>query len=165
MRDHRRDVIVHLLERLNELVDPVRAGNGDGQTGLLLMPATYTPSVRELERLLVVMRLDRSESLLLLGNGRKASVRACWWHLNERYLRATTRTCWRCPKCSTESHVERHTHRDRRGKLCAYPGKRVLVNVYDPGVDEKLVDAGVGWLAEHWALAVEPMLPRELMVA
>jgi hypothetical protein len=71
MRDHRTDVIVQLLERMHELTDPVRAGNGNGQTGMLLMPhspdcavtRTAPPrcscalrSLVELERLLRVMR-------------------------------------------------------------------------------------------------------------
>jgi len=38
MLDRRGQTIIQLLEQLHELTDPVRAGNGDGQTGMLLMP-------------------------------------------------------------------------------------------------------------------------------
>jgi hypothetical protein len=148
--DKRTDVIVQLLERLAELTDPVRAGNGDGRNGMLLMPPTYTPSVKELERLLGRLRVEHH---------------SVWWHVNERYLRSYTVTMWKCPKCKGLTHAATHRHRDRRGKHADYHGTRVLVVRYSPRVDEDKVKRGVVWLAENWGLVHEPMLPRELMVA
>jgi hypothetical protein len=186
MRSRRQDVIVQLLERFGELSDPVRSGGGFGSNGLLLMPhergcrllapapehlwqvvpARWRPScscamrsVVELERLLATMRDDSTRSLLRLPSGGKVSVRGCWWHLNERYIRATTRTAWRCPKCHAVSHSERHSHRDRRGKLCGYPCVRVLVDVFDAKVEPAKVERGLVWLADGWGLAGEPELP------
>lgn len=150
MRDHRQDVIVQLLERHAELSDPVRAGNGDGQNGMLLMPKTYTASVKELERLLVQLR-DEHHSL--------------WWHVNERYLRAVQTSVYRCPRCGGLTHAAAHRHRDRRGKLATYPGVRTLRLSWSPRVSAVKVDRGVAWLANNWGLRSEPMLPRELMVA
>ena len=185
MRSSRESTIVHLLERYVELTDPVRAGNGDGVTGLLLMPhepscaITRTSPARcscalrsalELERLLRVMREDSTRPLLTMFGPRgefigKVSVRACWWHLNERYVRATSRTCWRCPKCGSLTHVERHQHRDRRGRVCGYPGRRVLELVYDRHVRSDVVERGVSWLDANWSNGVACDMPRELLVA
>jgi hypothetical protein len=171
----RRETIVQLLERFTELTDPVRSGNGGGSSGLLLMPhepgcrllerarpmllgerwsrpvcSCSMRSVVELGRLLGVMREDRSRPLLRLGDGAKVSVRACWWHLNERYVRVESRLGWRCPRCHAVSHSVRHSHRDRRGKLHGYPCVRVLVEVYDPRVDLRMVGRGVDWLVSEW---------------
>jgi hypothetical protein len=191
MRDHRTDVIVQLLERMHELLDPVRAGNGDGQTGMLLMP--HSPdcavtrsspprcscalrSLVELERLLRVMRDSGHDPLNVLPSGERVSTRTLWWNLNERYLRCETalrEVTWRSGRWQL-SH----------GSVVAQPGGweqalvaersrrrqrgipvRVLVVTWHPGVDEARVAAGVGWLAANWGLPVEPMLPREVLAA
>lgn len=176
---HREQVIVELLERYNDLSDPVRAGNGDGITGVLRMPPTYDASVRELERLLVTMRDDRHRPLLVLPSGEKASVRSCWWHVNQRYLEAVTvmRTLvWRRGRWAGlnghaavvaqpggwELALAAERSKKRRD---ATQQLRVKVAVWDPQVSPARVARGVGWLADEWGLVHEPMLPRELMVA
>lgn len=184
--NHRTDVIVQLLERMQDLLDPVRAGNGDGQTGMLLMPhspdcaltRTAPPrcscalrSLVELERLLRVMRDNPHGSLLELSSGERVSTRALWWHLNERFLRCTTAVrdvTWRGNHWQGLSHAAvvaqpggwqlawASESPRRRQRGVAF---RCKVITWHPDVRSQLVDAGVAWLADNWGLPVEPMLP------
>lgn len=150
MTPKREQIITQLLERYTELADPMQSGNGGGDTGLRLMPRTYTPSVRELERLMVALREERHN---------------IWWHVNERYLKAVQTTAYQCPKCKGISHSTTHRHRDKRNKLSTYTGIRVLRTSWNTGVNAKKVDQGITWLAGQWTLATEPMLPDELRIA
>lgn len=193
MTSRRHTIIEALLEQYAELTDPVRAGNGNGQTGLLLMPhskecavtRTSPPrctcvlrSMLELERLLAAMRDDRHAHLLHLGDGTKVSVRALWWQLNERYLRCNT-------SIRTLSWKGGKWHGLTNGTVVAQPGgwqlalatertkkrktsttqARVRVVTWHPDVRTVKVEKAVGWLADNWALDVEPMLPREQIAA
>src|SRR4051812_41632757 len=155
----REEVITTLLERLPELVDPMQSGNGLGDTGLRLMPPTYTASVREIERLLRLMRDDRASPLVRLldkngaPTGEKASVRSLWWHLTERYVR--------CRQSTKDVPVRRKA---KHGKTLLVIERRVVTS-HNSRVDQAKVRAGVTWLAGRWGLAQEPMLPNELLVA
>lgn len=150
MADSRVSVLEQLLERFTELVDPMQSGNGDGDTGLRLMPATYSPSVRELERLVVRLREERH---------------SLWWHVNERYLKAVQSTAWMCPKCHGISHAAVHKHRDKRGKPSTYKGARVLRTSWDVSVNAKKVSLGVAQIGAWWALSHEPFLPDVIQAA
>lgn len=194
MLDRRARTIIELLEQLHELTDPVRAGNGDGQAGLLLMPhakecrmfakdgrsfcTCHLRAVTELERLLRVMRDDHHASLLVLPDGEKVSLRACWWNINERYLRcvSTTRDVWwqqaRWRGLSQHQAIVAQpggwklalaTERSKRNK--ASLAVRVRVVTWDAKVRPAVVERGVQWVAESWALEVEPFLPREQVAA
>lgn len=134
----REEIIVALLERYSELVDPMQAGGGGEGGWGLSMPATYTDSVRELERLLRVMREVRPSQ---------------HWHLSERYIRATS--------VLRDVKVKRKT---KHGKTVTVVERRV-VPVWNPAVRLHKVELGVAWLASRWALAHEPMLPNALLVA
>lgn len=148
----RIEVIRTILERYDELTDPMQAGNGSGDTGLRLMPATYTASVREVERLLVQARDDRSHPLVTLETGAKASIRSLWWHLNARYI------------ASHDVIKPRNvTRRAKNGKKLTV-AERQVVPQYDPRVRLELVDAGVAWLARSWARQFEPMLPAAVLL-
>lgn len=136
----REEVIVALLERYSELVDPMQSGNG-GEAGWgLSMPRTYTASVRELERLLKVMQVER---------------RSQWWHVSERYLRAQS--------ALKDVQVRRKT---KHGKTVTVTERQVVVT-WSPAVRLEKVRRGVEWLASSWdeRRVGEPMLPAELQVA
>ena len=145
-------VLTTLLELYNDLADPCQSGNGgtQGSDGLTLMPATYTDSVRELERLLKLMREDRGLSLIQTSQG-KVSVRKLHWHVSEWFIRCTTANRWVTEPARTRSG-KKTTRR-----------VRAIVTVRNPAVDERLVDAGVRWLAENWGLDSEPMLPTAVV--
>lgn len=163
----RERVIRQLLERWHELTDPVRSGNeGGAGSGVMVMPhergclvlKTAPPrcscarrDLVELERLLRAMREDRSAPLLVLPrSGEKVSVRACGWHVLERYVRS-----------SSVTRLVRFQVRNKHGKRVWDEQWRV-VEVFDRGVRTPLVDRGIAWLADAWTLGHEPGLPAEL---
>lgn len=145
-RHGREATLVLLLERYDDLVDPMQIRAGGDRDGFgALMPGTYNASVRELERLVVRLRAERPN---------------LWWHVNARYLACTWRTCFRCPKCGGETHAGVHRHRDKRGRMSDYVGVRIVKPFWSERVDTRKVRRGVEWLAAEWDLAGEPSLPR-----
>lgn len=135
----REEVLVQLLERYAELAEPGGGNNVPGSGDHVpLMPHTYTPSVRELERLLIRMRTER---------------RSQWWHTTERYLR--------CHHTTKDMPVKRKA---KNGKTVAIIERQVVIT-WHPGVRAEKVRRGVTWLAQEWKLGHEPMLPAELLVA
>lgn len=135
----REQVIIQLLERWDELVEPGAklgiAGDGDSPPR---MPRTYTPTVRELERLLHRMRDER---------------RSQWWHVTERYMR--------CRQSLKDVPVKR---KGKNGKT-ALVMERQLVTAYSASVRLEKVRRGIQWLADEWALPHEPFVPDELLVS
>lgn len=136
----RERVLIELLRLYNDLASPMQgpagiAGDGDS---LPLMPSTYTASVRELERLLTVMRAD---------------ARSIHWHVSEYFIRCTTRnaTVWEKRKA-------------KGGKTLSVEVRKI-VYVRDNAIRLEKVRRGVSWLADHWnAKAIgEPMLPSAVL--
>lgn len=132
----RVEVIRDVLERYDELVDPSIGRNGEKGNGEQPpeMPVTYTPTLKELERLLRLMRLED---------------RRLWWHVTERYIRCQTRI--------QRDVVEKRKVKGK-GEVTALVDR--LQTTYDPKVDPLLVDAGIEWLARSWRLVSEPMRPK-----
>ena len=163
MTRSRESVIVTLLERYEELVDPMQVRDTPGEgSGLVLMPRTYTASVRELERLLAVMREDRTHPLIALPNTHKVSLRACWWHINEWYLRAQVTLA----SAPAQPKAPRKRRELRRDQVDAFGDALKVRRVRrDPAAREAIALVGVRWIAENWGLVSEPMLPNELLVA
>src|SRR5947207_3161779 len=81
----RQLALVSLLERYHELVDPMQAGNQGDRLGYLAMPLTYTPSVRELERLLNRMRNQAKQQAY-----KGCSLGKLRWHLMAWYVDPVT---------------------------------------------------------------------------
>lgn len=187
MSDYRVTTIGEILEQLPELTDPVRAGNGDGQTWLRLMP--HEPSCRirdwkpprctcayssaaEVVRLLQVMRDDRVHFVTMPAGG-TVTLHRLWWNLNERYLRATTSTRelgWRQGQfaglASYQTVVAQPNGwqlalaKERTRRKQAHTLIRVRVATWSPNVDRAQVARGIGWMADNWAGLEEPRLPK-----
>jgi hypothetical protein len=144
--------IVQILESFDALHDSRQAGNGGdrGMGGLTphepgchvwdwrppLCTCAYR-CVAELERLLAEMR-DGEE-------------RRLWWHLNEHFIAVV----W----AHRVVYVRRKA---KHGKHLTVAEPR-MERVGDKS-DQKLVAAGVSWLAEHWGLRIEPELPLSFLV-
>jgi len=128
--------LVALLERYDDLVDPWRTGASSGVEGVPGMPPTYTGDVRELERLLRAMR-ERERPL--------------WWHVNEHFLAVTwtAKTVYVRRKTKHGKHVTVTERRMERQGDKSNPAR---------------VEQGVAWLASHWRLEHEPMLPEQMLV-
>lgn len=154
-------VITELLERYHDLADPLNGPGGvkgDG-LGYAAMPQTYNSSVREVERLVKTMRDDRPRSALLTLDGEKVSVRQCWWHINEWFLKAE-RTLHEPRKPATRSKRRQliRLQVDEHGRVL--PQVRVRRNA---AAREQVAKRGVEWMAEHWGLRHEPMLPTQVL--
>jgi hypothetical protein len=156
MQSKRVEVLSQIAARYVELVEPCGKDGirGDG-TGVSLMPRTYTATVKEFERLMGVMR-----------NQAKQQAYAGWslgklrWHVLEWYVNAQPVVRSR-PLLVT----------GKGGKLVpAYEstGERAMVRtaafIRNPDAREDRALLGLGWMAEAWALKIEPMLPQEIVV-
>jgi hypothetical protein len=135
MFSDRVDVLRELLERYHELVDPSIGTNGEKGNGEQPpeMPGAYTVDVKELERLLRLLRSARP---------------TLWWHVSERYLR------------SNRAIRERLVKRKVKGKGVVVELQRVVWTDYSSRVDELLVDIAILWMADRWDYRREPRLPR-----
>lgn len=144
-------VLTEIAERYGELVEPLNGPDrvrGDGGS-VVRMPRTYTATVREFERLVVRLRVER---------------RDLWWHLDGWWLSATTRTIWVCPRCGP-CHQAEHVHRKRKDPgLLVVKCKRAVQWSRLPGARESLAKQAVVVLAEWWALDHEPMRPEEIRI-
>lgn len=161
----RLKVLTEIAIHYRELVEPAihaQRGNHDPGEGIALMPPTYTPTVREFERLCRLMRDDRHHPLIRLDNGAKVSLRRLWWHLNEWHLKAEPVIVW---KAVTVKHKtkRRPTHlRDGEGQIVKRPERGWRRH---PQSNESLAVEALRWMAAAWNLATEPMLPDELREA
>lgn len=190
--NRREEIISTLLDRYHELVDPSqpRDGSGDG-VALPLMPATYTPTVREIERLIGDMRLQavkfgrvaywqpRNEFPVYLGDstpgsfGIQAMLRAMRAH---EVVKSTGLGVIRHHlvgwylRAETSTKLQPVTAK-RNGRVVTLldgdrrPVTRPVISVRrSPNAVEALALVGVAWMADHWELASEPRIPEQLRV-
>ena len=164
MPSQRVRVLTELLERYHDLVDPLTSAGipGDGATaGILLMPATYTASVRELERLIRLLRDDHHGPIVKwTHNGQRyeASPRRLWWHLNAYYIDVVH--VLHVPSLKQPKNKRKQLRRaavDQDGR--ALPQVRVLRKAE---ARYPIALKALEHIAEAWSLPHEPMLPREL---
>lgn len=149
--DGRVRILTTIAERYHELIEPAGREGVRGSGGAIpLPPSTYTPSVREFERLLGLLRNERH---------------SVWWHVRAYYVDAEHRLTWFCPKCRGLSHKPEHTHDDAAGRPYVVAGKQHVRVSRHRNANEKKAAKGIVWMAGRWALGSEPMLPDELRVA
>lgn len=147
----RGHVLTEIAARYSELIEPLNGPDGvrgDGASPIR-MPRTYTPTVKEFERLVVRLRDEN---------------RPLWWHLNGWHLSATSRTMHHCPRCGI-THQPEHVHAKKNGPgLMTVKCKRVVVYSRRAGARESLAKQAIQQLADWWGLDHEPMLPVELRI-
>lgn len=153
----REIVLWEIAERYTDLVEPLNGPTlvaGDGES-LAVMPGTYTPTVREFERLMAVMRNQAKQKAF-----RGTSLGKLRWHILEWHLKA--------------ERVVRHqtVTAKRHGKVVPLRSgdgttvQRLVVGYRrDPQAREQKARDGIAWMAENWALKHEPMLPEQIRVA
>lgn len=131
---------------------------GDGGS-LMFMPREYTLTVREVERLLRVLR-DSYHAPLEHTSAGKVSRRRLWWHANEYYIRAL-------PVMRRPAKIPRSKGKALKAALLDEDGRALPIRVMQrhPEASKVLAQCAVEWIAEHWALTHEPMLPQELLAA
>lgn len=149
---YRERVLWEIAERYHEFTETlVSAGiPGNGETfGVLEMPDTYTPTVREFERLLGVMHNQaKQKSFRGVGLGRLR------WHLLEWHLKAE-RVIRREP-VTAKKNGKVVVLRDADGLMVVRPV--IGFRRHRDAREERARDA-VAWMAENWGLFSEPMLP------
>lgn len=166
-------VLVEIAERYRELSDPLNGSAGVRGSGESLGLTRHEPrclvqktrerrctcayrSVAEFERLVVRLRAERHSK---------------WWHLNEFWLAAESRTVFHCPRCgpvpgSGETHRAEHVHPSRKnGRPMTIKCKRVVVWRRHRNADRAKAERALAWIAAEWGLVSEPMLPDELRIA
>lgn len=155
---YRERTIVALLENYHELVDPKASGKGgDRGIGIMMMPSTYTPSVKELERLLAEMRQAPQRAV-----HRGHPLGRLRFHLVAWYVDVERVGSWhplRVKRGRTKVPAGQEILRDEEGRYV--PAVRVERVHRDARARRKLAEIGVEWLAERWGLRTEPMLPPE----
>ena len=108
---------------------------GDGGS-IISMPATYTATVREFERLKAALK--QSEPVL-------------HWHLVHWHIRVVRTQKW-LPRS-----VKR---RNRKVEWLLEP--RIIIHRHK-SASQTQAAAAIGWMADRWGLTSEPMLPNELV--
>lgn len=148
---YRERVLWEIAERYHDYVDTLNGptgvpGDGSGTDG---MPKTYTATVREFERLLCLMRNQAKQQSF---NGH--SLGTLRWHIVEYHLKA--QRVVRQQPILARKNGKMVALRTIDGKPATRP---VLAYIRDPQVREQKARDGIAWMAQHWGLATEPMLP------
>lgn len=152
MTDSSREAVLWQIASLySDLVSPLNGpsgvpGDGDSYGG---MPSTYTPTIREFERLLVVMREG------------DAHIRSLRWHLLEYHLKAT-RVMRHEPRNVITKGKGRSRLVDADGNVVTVPVIRITRH---PKADEGKAREAVALMARWWGLRSEPMLPKAVIAA
>lgn len=153
----RERVLWEIAERYEELVDPMcgpAAIRGDGES-VGLMPGTYTPTVREFERLLGVMRNQAKQKAF-----RGHSLGKLRWHLVEWHIKAVRTVKYE--KVVEKKHGKKvRLLFDADGSQTTRP---VIRFTRDRDAREPLARAAIAWMSENWGLMSEPMLPDEIRI-
>lgn len=147
----REEVLWKIAELYNDLVSPLNGpsgvrGDGESYGG---MPSTYTPTLREFERLLRAMRESDEQTRLLR------------WHLLEWHLKAT-RVIKHEPRIVRTKTRKRSLLLDEMGNIVTVPVVRVCRNAR---ADENKAREAVAIMARCWSLKSEPMLPKAVVSA
>jgi hypothetical protein len=142
------DIIRAMLRSYQDVCGPGdRSGGADPSDDriLLMNPLWRMGTFPELTRCLIEQR-SREPQL--------------YWHISHRYLRAERRQVRdHCPVCRQPSKTV-HTHRDKHGLTLRYQPTDVMLEVWHPRVEARLVDRGIDWLVEEHR--GPPFLPSEL---
>lgn len=151
-------VLAQIADWYSELVDPLSGpsgvpGDGESPVG---MPRTYTPTVREFERLLGVMRnRARQEAYAGFALGKLR------WHVMEWFVSP--------PRVRREEPVFVDGKGGKRRRLVGVDGRPVtrprIVRLRHRDAREDRALLGLEWMAANWGLVSEPMLPREMVEA
>lgn len=153
----REAAIVQILEQYADLTEPGAILGIAGDDGAYpKLPHTYTHSVKQIETILTVMRDER---------------RSQWWHVNERYIKATRTTKTKHRLRGRWTDLQPHEavmgfpagwtlmlDEERQKKKPSPTEHRVSVIVWNPQVRAQKVRLGVKHIAA--AFPGEPYMPR-----
>lgn len=151
----RVNVLAEIARCYAELVDPLNGGSGvpgDGSSPIQ-MPRTYTPTVKEFERLLRLMRHTSDQQ----GKYEGYRLKTLAFHL-EGWHTTAERIIRRQPVIVV-SHGKPRQLKNHDGSTKTRP---VIAYRRHPEALEERAQLALRWIAEQWSLGHEPMLPREL---
>lgn len=148
------ETITEMLKRFHEARETLDGKDGSPKSGerVPLMPVTWNDSYRQLERLLIKLRVERTSQ---------------HWHVSERYLRCTIRVIEAPTRKTKSGNVEillpAHTELVAGSPVIGGTTARCRVRQWSPRVREEKVRRGVSWLAENYQ--GEPYMPVEFLAA
>ena len=142
----RHERIIVLLENYIDVESGMRDRRGDGEHIPLMCAAWNHPSYVELDRLLGIMRSERSH---------------IYWHLSMTYFYAPQRRVLQCPRCKgiMPSWHSKNFHKHGHSNVAVAPR---VVRMVREGVLNAYVTQAVMWLDERWTLS-DVFLPDELL--
>lgn len=156
----REQILWRIAELYNDLTDPLNGPSdirGTGELTAGLDPKLYTPTVKEYERLVKLMRDDHHHPLIVTPTG-KHSIRSLWWHLEHWHHRA--QKVIRHYPVTTKNHGKIITLRNADGSPVTRP---TIAYLRDPKASEQKAQLAITWIAQRWNLPVEPMLPAPVI--
>lgn len=154
-KNSRERVLWEIAERYDELVSPLNGpadlrGSGERHA---MMPASYTPTVQEFERLLGVMRNQAKQQAF-----RGHSIGTLRWHILEYCLKAV-RTIKQQPVTVVKRGKKKPVPlRHKDGSPVTAPAFHY---VRHPQARKEMAELGISWMAQNWGLKTEPMLWTE----
>ena len=154
------EVIAYLLEHYFEFVEPLNGPSGVRGTGerLPMMPPTYTASVRQLERELVVMRRAPSPAPLLRRHALDYYMGAVR-RRREAFI-VVHRSGERAPCLDDQGHPRKPAANERLLRNAdGQPVRQPVLCVYRPlGASRQLADEGCRYIAGRFPF--RPEIPR-----
>jgi hypothetical protein len=153
----REHILWRIAELYTDLTDPTGGPSdirGPGESDGGMNPKLYTPTVKEYERLVKLMRDDRHEPLIRT-NGERLSIRSLWWHLEHFHHRAVRVTRHYPVTAKAGGKIVQLHHQD--GSLVTRPA---ISHLRDPKANEQKAQLAIEWIAQHWNLQSEPMIPE-----
>jgi hypothetical protein len=146
---HDAEVLWDIAELYDELVCPLNGGEGVRGTGesVVMMPPTYTATVKEFERLLGVMRNQARQQAF-----RGESLGTLRWHILEYLLKPQRIVRLQTVKVRKGRRLVELRHPN--GDLVMRPV--VGFTGRDPGARKERAEDGLEWIAARWGLAYPP---------
>lgn len=154
-QSHRERVLWEIALNYHDLVDQLGGGFRETDTPVIGMnPTTYTPTVREFERLAKQARTPESQHVVYDGD----LLITLGWHLLEYAIKAEPKI--RLAIVTVKKNGKTHALKDADRNLVKRPERAWRRH---PAASETLAKKACSWMAEEWDRPFEPELPQPFL--